>query len=252
MATTSANGTLLIDDRDDRMHVQLNRPEKRNAINADMIADLHAVCTELEARPRTLIVSGGDGIFAAGADIAELRERRRDDALRGVTGPVLIRIAKLPMPVIAAVDGTAFGAGAEFAFAADFRLGTPRTRFGNPEVGIGILAAAGATWRLVELVGEAVAMEVLIAGRILSADEALALRLLNEVHEPDQLIDAAHAFADRIAKQAPLAVQLTKRAVHAPREAHPMIDELAQAILFETDEKHDRMTAFLERSKRRD
>lgn len=239
--------TLIVTERDDRVVVQLNRPDKRNAISAEMVSELHAVCGTLEAEPRILILTGGDGMFAAGADIAEMRERRVEDALRGVTGPLLDRVARLPMPVIAAIDGPAFGAGAEMALAADFRVGTPRVRFGNPEVGLGIIAAAGATYRLQELVGLALTKEILLAGRTLTADEALAVRLLNEVYEPEALLDGAHAFADRIAKQGALAVRLTKRVMSAPRDAHPLVDELAQAILFETQEKIDRMTAFLER-----
>ena len=111
------------------------------------------------------------------------------------------------------------------------------------------IARSAASWRLGELVGEPLAKEILLAGRVLTADEALQVRLLNEIVEPGDLMAAGHRWADRIARQAPLAVRLTKAAFHAPREAHPMIDDLVQAVLFETQEKHDRMTAFLERRK---
>ena len=102
-------------------------------------------------------------------------------------------------------------------------------KIGNPEPGLGILAAAGASWRLAELVGEPVAKEVLLAGRMLSADEALAVHLLTEVVEPGDLLAAGHRLADRVARQAPLAVRLTKSVFHAPRGAHPLIDDVAQA-----------------------
>ena len=125
------------------------------------------------------------------------------------------------MPVIAALDGYCLGGGAELAYAADFRIGTPGVRIGNPETGLGILAAAGASWRLKELVGEPVAKEILLAGAVLRADEALAVDLITEIHEPAQLMDAAHALADRIARQDPLAVRITKSVFHAPAEAHP-------------------------------
>lgn len=241
--------TIAVEERTDRVVVTLSRPEVRNAIDQQMVGELHEVCAGLEADPRILLLTGSGGVFAAGADIAQLRERRRDDALRGINSSLFDRVRRLPMPTIALVEGHALGGGAELAYACDFRIGTPTTRIGNPETGLGILAAAGATWRLVELVGEPVAKELLLAGRVLEAAEAHALRLLNEVVPADDLLAAGHRWADRIARQAPLAVRLTKTVFHAPREAHPVIDDLAQAVLFETTEKHERMTAFLERRK---
>lgn len=232
-----------------RLVVELHRPEVRNAIDRQMVDELHAVCEDLEQTPRTLILTGSDGVFASGADIAELRMRRRDDALAGINSTLFARLARLPMPVIAALDGHALGGGAELAFAADFRLGTTRLKIGNPETGLGILPAAGATWRLKELVGEPLAMEILLAGRILSAEEAFEARLITAIHEPDDLLQAAHDLADRIGRQDPLAVRMTKSVFHAPREAHPMIDQLAQAVLFESEAKFDRMQRFLDRKK---
>ena len=245
--------TIKIHDAGATVHIQLNRPDVRNAIDQLMVDELHTVCADLERNPRILILSGAQipsgGIFASGADIAQLRERRRDDALAGINSGLFQRIATLPMPVIAAIDGFALGGGAELAYAADFRIATPRARIGNPETGLGILAAAGAGWRLVELVGEPVAKEILLTGKVLDGAEALALRLVTELHEPDQLIPAAFALADRISSQDPLAVRLTKTVLHAPRSAHPAIDELAQGILFESEAKFERMQAFLDRKK---
>ena len=239
--------TLLVEERADRVVVLLNRPEVRNAIDQQMVDELHAVCAALEKDPKVLIIAGTEGVFASGADIAQLRERRRDDALQGINSTIFVRIAKLPMPVIAALDGYCLGGGAELAYAADFRIGTPEVRIGNPETGLGILAAAGASWRLKELVGEPVAKEILLAGRVLKAEEALAVNLVTELHEPGQLMDAAHRLADRIARQDPLAVRITKSVFHAPAEAHPIIDQLAQGILFESQAKFDRMQNFLNR-----
>jgi enoyl-CoA hydratase len=239
--------TLKVDEGQDRVLVRLDRPHVRNAIDAAMVTDLHEVCADLEVRPRLLILTGGDGIFAAGADIRELRERRREDALAGINSALFERIAALPMPTIAAIDGPALGGGAELAYACDFRIATPRARFGNPEAGLGIMAAAGACWRLRELVGEPLAKEILMAGRILSAEEASTSGLVNELVPEDELLPAAHRLADRIAKNAPLALRLTKLALAAPPSAHPRFDDLAQAVLFETEDKYDRMTAFLER-----
>lgn len=242
-------GALQITGGEDRVVVELHRPEMRNAIDRQMVAELHLVLGDLEEQPRTLILVGSGGVFASGADIAELRERRRDDALAGINSTLFTRIARLPMPVIAALDGYALGGGAELAFAADFRIGTPQLKIGNPETGLGILPAAGATWRLQELVGEPLAKEILLAGRILTAEEALDARLITAIHAPEDLLQAAHDLADRIGRQDPLAVRLTKSVFHAPREAHPMIDQLAQAILFESDAKFERMRQFLDRKK---
>ncbi|MBS2937954.1 enoyl-CoA hydratase/isomerase family protein [Nocardioides sp. J2M5] len=239
-----------VEEHADRVVVHLARPEVRNAIDHQMVTELHAVCDLLEADPRVLLLAGKGDNFAAGADISQLRERRRDDALRGINSGLFDRIHRLPMPVVGLLDGYALGGGAELAYACDFRIGTPRLRIGNPEPGLGILAAAGATWRLRELVGEPVAKEILLAGRLLDAEEALALRLVNEIVEPHSLLEAGHGWADRITRQAGLAVRLTKSALHAPRDAHPYIDDLTQAVLFETDEKQARMTAFLERNKK--
>ncbi|WP_382308370.1 enoyl-CoA hydratase/isomerase family protein [Herbiconiux sp. UC225_62] len=239
-----------VDDRPDRLHLRLDRPAVRNAIDAALVEQLHGVCAELEATPRILIMSGAGGVFASGADIAELRERRRADALAGINSRLFARIAALPMPVIAAIDGWALGGGAELAYAADFRIASTTARIGNPETSLGIIAAAGASWRLAELVGEPVAKEILLAGRVLSAEEALALHLVTEVHDPADLDAAADALADRIAAQDAQAVRLTKSVFHAPRSAHPEVDGIAQSVLFESPAKVERMTAFLERKKR--
>ncbi|MFI7705120.1 enoyl-CoA hydratase/isomerase family protein [Nonomuraea sp. NPDC049480] len=241
------NGTLKIETARDRVLVRLDRPQVRNAIDAAMVADLHEVCADLERSPQVLVITGGDGVFAAGADIRELRERRREDALAGINSGLFDRIARLPMPTIAAVDGPALGGGAELAYACDFRIATPRARFGNPEAGLGIMAAAGACWRLRELVGAPLAKEVLLAGKVVSAEEALAVRLVNELVPEDELLPAADRLAARIARNAPLALRLTKLALAAPPGAHPRFDDVAQAVLFETEDKHERMTAFLER-----
>jgi enoyl-CoA hydratase len=240
---------LLVEEHEDRVVLRLNRPEVKNAIDQEMVDLLHDACALLERAPRVAVLTGSDGIFAAGADIAQLRERRREDALAGINSGIFDRIRNLPMPVVGLLDGYALGGGAELAYACDFRIGTPRVKIGNPEAGLGILAAAGATWRLRELVGEPLAKELLMTGRILDADEARDVRLLNEVVDPDDLEAAGQRWADRIAKQAPLAVRLAKQVFHAPAEAHPYIDDIAQAVLFETQEKFDRMTAFLERRK---
>jgi enoyl-CoA hydratase len=236
---------LAIEETDDRLVVRLNRPEVRNAIDQQMVDELHAICARAEDQPKIVLLIGEGGTFAAGADIAQLKQRGREDALRGINSSVFDRVRRLPMPVIGLLDGHALGGGAELAYACDFRIGTPQVKIGNPEPGLGIIAAAGATWRLAELVGEPTAMEILLAGRVLGAEDALALHLLSEVVEADGLLAAGHRLADRISRQAPLAVRLTKATFRAPRAAHPFVDDLAQAVLFETQDKETRMTAFL-------
>lgn len=160
------------------------------------------------------------------------------------------RIRSLPMPVIAAIDGWALGGGAELAYAADIRIASRTAKFGNPETGLGIIAAAGATWRLPEIIGHARASELLLTGRILAAEEALEWGLVSSLHEPDELLAAAFAIADRIAANDPLATRHTKTALLAPAGTHPEIELELQAELFESPEKMRRMTDFLERRRR--
>jgi enoyl-CoA hydratase len=249
---TTSSSTLRANVLEHCLHIELARPHKKNAIDAEMIAELHGVCAELEARPRTLVISGSDGVFAAGADLAQMRDRRSADALAGINSTLFHRILQLPMPVIAAVDGWALGGGAELAYAADFRIATPGARFGNPEVSLGIAAAAGGSWRLRELVGEPIAKQILLAGRVLDADEAHRCGLVTEIVAPRELLAGALRLAAQIAKGSPNAVRLTKALMHAPPAAHPVIDNIAQAVLFDSDDKHQRMTAFLEKRRGRD
>lgn len=249
-ASPAVDTPLLVEHHDDRVVATLHRPHKRNAIDQATIDALHALCAELEHTPKTLILTGADGVFAAGADIAQLRERRAADALRGINATAFVRLAELPMPVIAAIDGYALGGGAELAYAADIRIATPALRIGNPETGLGIIAAAGATWRLKEIVGDARAIELLLTGRMVEAEEALRIGLVSALHEPEALLGAAHALADRIARNDRAATIATKRVFRAPRDQHPEVDSEAQSVLFESPEKHRRMTDFLERRTR--
>lgn len=250
-----AFSTLRVDDGEDRRVVTLVRPAVRNAIDQKMVDELHEVCSDLERKPRMLIITGlgedeavdGKAVFASGADISELRDRRREAGLLGINAMLFRRIANLPMPVIAALDGYALGGGAELAYAADFRIGTARVKLGNPEPGLGIMAAAGGTWRLTELVGEPLAKEILLAGRVLTGEECHSLRLFNDLVDPEELLPRAHEWADRIGRSDAFAVRVTKAVMRMPREAHPEVDTIAQALLFESEDKFARMDAFLAR-----
>jgi enoyl-CoA hydratase len=240
----AVTSTIRVEDRGDRVVVTLCRPEVRNAIDAAMVRELHEVCAGLEEKPRLLLITGAGGVFAAGADIGELRERGREQALAGINRRLFDRVARLPLPTVAAVDGYALGGGAELAYACDIRLASPSAVFGNPEPGLGILAAAGASWRLRELAGVSVAKQVLLGGRRLGAEEALRFGLVAEVVPGDELLGRAHILLDRMARSGALALRLTKLVTDAPG-GHPVTDDLAQAILFESDDKRARMDAFL-------
>ncbi|MDV7990446.1 enoyl-CoA hydratase/isomerase family protein [Rhodococcus sp. IEGM 1374] len=238
--------TLVVEEQADRVVVTLARARQRNAIDAEMIGELHEVCGLVEQDPKIVVLTGEGEHFAGGADINQLRARTRDDALRGINRNLFDRFAALPLPTIAAVRGYALGGGAELSYACDIRIASPTAVFGNPEPGLGIMAAAGASYRLPTLVGVSVAKQVLLGGRTLDADAALRSGLVLEV--VDEPLTAAHALADRIAKQAPLALTLTKKILDAPG-SHPWADDIAQAVLFETEDKQRRMTAFLEKKK---
>ena len=250
VSAAAENSPLLIEPRDTHVLATLNRPEKRNAIDQDLIDALHELCERLEAEPRTLILRGAEGTFAGGADIAQLRARRAADALKGINTRAFMRINSLPMPVIAVLEGYALGGGAELAYAADIRVGTPTLKIGNPETGLGIIAAAGASWRLRELVGEPLAAEIMLAGRVLDAEESLRAGLITHLEDDSQAaLERAEKIAARIAALDPAATQASKRVLQAPRAAHPQVDLDEQAVLFESPEKMRRMTEFLERKK---
>jgi enoyl-CoA hydratase len=246
--TSALDPAVLVDERDDRVIVTFNRPERRNAIDTQFVEEMHEVCGRIERHPRLLLLTGGsDGVFAGGADIAQMRDRGRLEALAAINLGLFERIRALPMPSLAAIDGAALGGGAELTYACDLRICTPRTFFGQPEARLGILPGAGACYRLPALVGEGMAKELLFTSRRVPADEAYTIRLVNKVVEPDELLPAAHAMLDEIAVASALAMRLTKAAVDADPGAHPQIDVAYQGILFEDDEKRERMTAFLDR-----
>lgn len=238
--------TLRVTPGDDRVVVALNRPEQLNAINAAMVTEIHELCSDLEARPRVLIISGVGADFAADADIAELRTRGRDEALVGINRSVFDRIATLPLPTIAAVEGNALGGGAELSYACDLRVASAGARFGNPEPGLGILAAAGASYRLADLVGKSIAKQLILGASIINAETALRCGLVAEVVADGTAPTAACAWADRITRQSPLALRLSKAVLDADAP-HPLLDDFAQAVLFESQDKSERMTRFLER-----
>ena len=264
-ATAAGGGrfrTLLLDqDADGVAVITLNRPEVRNAINLELAQEMHAALDRLAADPRTRVAIltgaiGGDpaaagaAAFASGADIRELRGRRAPDALRGINSNMFLKVEQFPLPTIAAVRGVALGGGCELALACDIRVAGETARFGQPEVGLGILPAAGATYRLPRLVGHGRARELIFTGRIIDADEALRIGLVSSVVPDDEVVPHARAMARTIAAKGPMAVRAAKLTLAASAygpEAGHAAERLAQAILFESADMQEGMGAFLEK-----
>jgi enoyl-CoA hydratase/carnithine racemase len=243
---------LRVEQRDTSVLVGLDRPEKRNALDEATIDSLHRVLDDHSREPCVLVVhSTTPGTFAAGADIAELLERDADAAFRSINAGVCEHLEQHRWPTIAAVDGWAMGGGCELAMACDLRVASPAARFGQPELGLGIIAGAGGNWRLAQLVGLGLTRRMLYTGTILDAEAALAAGLVDEVHPAGELLDAAIAMAATIATRSWRALELTKLALRLHRPATTTFDITAQALLFESDDKRRRMTEFLERRDRK-
>jgi enoyl-CoA hydratase len=245
---------LTLEHQDGIALLTLNRPEKRNALSRALTEELHAALGELEARDdvRVLLVTGAGGkAFASGADIAELKERTREDAFQGINSRLFTRLENFPAPTIAAIEGVCLGGGCELALACDLRVAARDAKLGQPEAGLGIVAGAGATYRLARLVGLGRARELLFTGRIVSGEEAARLGLVESVSEPGQALSTAQTLAKQITQKAPLAIRLTKALLTSYGRSQaaegPLLAELSQAILFETQDKVEGMSAFLEK-----
>ena len=231
----------------------LNRPEKKNALDGEMVMALHKAVGEIEQREdlRCLIIQGAGDSFVAGADVAALKERGAREALQGVNQQIFRRIADLGIPTIAAVRGWTLGGGCELAMACDIRIASETTKIGQPEVGLGIIPAAGGCHRLERLVGVGKARELIFTGKIIPAEEAASIGLVNTVVADEELEETTRSWAKKIAKNAPGAVQLAKKVMNGSPEtgAHgnDLLESISQAILFESEEKHQRMQKFLDR-----
>jgi enoyl-CoA hydratase len=226
--------------------IGLNRPDKRNAIDQATTDAFSAALDAARGQPCVLIVhSVTPGIFAAGADIAELRERDADAALLAINAGLFEKLEAHRWPTIAAVDGPALGGGCELALACDFRIASPRAYFAQPELSLGILAGAGGNWRLAQAAGQQVARRMLYAGARLTAAEARDAGLADEL--ADDPSAAAVVLAGKITRQSWRALELTKLALRSHRPATTTFDVAAQALLFGSQDKYDRMTAFLDR-----
>lgn len=236
-----------------------DRPEKRNALNLQMVDDIRRALDIVARSPasRVVIFSGAGGkAFISGADISELRDRTRMDALKRINNTLFREVETYSMPTIAAIQGFALGGGCEFAMACDVRVAGKSARFGQPEVSLGILPGAGANYRLPRLVGIGRAKELILTGRVIDAEEALRIGLVNEVVDDPEVDRRATAVAEEISRQSPLAVRFAKMVINASMDASTevsmMLESTAQAVLFDDPEKHRRMTEFLERKSKKD
>ncbi|MCZ6788171.1 MAG: enoyl-CoA hydratase-related protein [Planctomycetota bacterium] len=254
---TTGYDTLLVESDGRLAVVTFNRPEKRNAINQTMVNELHDVLDGFVADcdvQACVFTGSGDKAFIGGADIAQLRERDSDEALRTINASLFNKIEALPFPTIAAVKGYCLGGGCELSMCCDLRVAGESAKFGQPEVALGIIPAAGGTQRLPRLVGLGVAKDLVFTGRIIDAAEAHRIGLVNRVVPDDDVLDGAKELAQAILKQGSLAVRLAKMALNASsrtgQDGGLLIEQIAQAVLFDSAEKRDRMTAFLEKRKK--
>ncbi len=248
-------------ERDDEgvATLTIDRPEVRNAIDRRMVDEIHDGLGGLEgddALRALVITSTGGKAFVAGADIAELRDRGREDALQGINATLFARVEAFPRPTVAAIVGWCLGGGLELALACDFRVAGVTSRFGQPEVGLGIMAAAGGTRRLPALVGLSAARRLLFAGTIVGAEDAERIGLVDKVVPDEEVGVATRSLLAPILAQAPEAVRRTKQALlawlHGADEgALQRLDNELQAGLFEHPDKAARMDAFLARRRRR-
>ncbi len=235
----------------------MNRPEVRNALHLPMNLEIRGALEELAGRGdvRALVLTGaGHKSFVSGADIAELRGRSGPDALAQHNAKLCDAIDAFPYPTVAAINGYALGGGCEIALACDLRVASSSAKLGQPEVSLGILPAAGGTWRLQRTVGLPKAKELIFTAALIGAEEALAIGLVNRVTTGD-VVAEAQALAARCAQQSGMALRLAKIAINEGREASRAtsraLEALGQTVLYDDDEKMTRMTHFLDRRGRK-
>jgi len=235
--------------------ITLNRPEAMNALNPVILGELMSALEAFDADDGigAIVVAGSEKVFAAGADIKEManasEEEMRASPFIGLFG----RIRAVRKPVIAAVSGWALGGGCELAMSCDMIVASERARFGQPEITIGVIPGAGGTQRLTRAVGKAVAMEMVLNNRTLSAEEALGFGLVNRIVPVENYLEEALKLAAEIAQRAPLALQAGKEAVNAAFETS-LSDGLAAEMdlfnkLFSTADQKEGMAAFIEKRK---
>jgi enoyl-CoA hydratase len=233
--------------------VRLNRPKALNALNAPLMTELADALDTLD-RDETvgcLVLTGSDRAFAAGADIKEMMDATAVEMLNRNTIGLWDRVARLRKPIIAAVSGWCLGGGNELAMACDMIVASETAKFGQPEINLGVIPGAGGSQRLTRAVGKAIAMEMVLNNRHLTAEEAYRFGLVNRVAPPESYLDEALKLAREIADRASVAVRIAKEMINKAFEG-----ALAEGIaaerrnfyfLFATQDQKEGMAAFTEK-----
>ena len=236
--------------------ITLNRPENRNALDLNTLHEIEKALENWKSNQKirvVMITGAGDKSFASGADIRQLHERTMIEALAPNMTATYRKIEEYEKPTIAAINGFALGGGLELALACDIRIASKNAKIGLPEVGLGIIPGAGGTQRLTRIVGKGKAMELILTGDIISADEASNIGLISAVVPSENLIEKAKEYAEKISLKGPLALRLAKAAVNRgadiEMETALYIEKLSQTILMGSEDKQEGTKAFLEKRK---
>ncbi|MHA2789816.1 enoyl-CoA hydratase/isomerase family protein [Corynebacterium sp. S7] len=236
--------------------ITINRPKKMNALSNQVVAELRQALDAWRSTDEVSAVvftGSGEKAFVAGADIADLANYDLKYGLQADMQKLFDEIEDYPLPTIAAINGVALGGGLELAMSCDIRIAVQKAKLGLPETALGVLPGAGGTQRLSRLAGRGRAVEMVLTGRTLSADEALTAGLVTTVTTAEELIGAARECAQSILGRGPLAVQLAKLVVRAGSETDQrtglLLERLAQTVLYTTSDKVEGATAFLEKRK---
>ena len=230
---------------------QLNRPKALNALNRELMTELMTALEAFDADPAVgcMVITGSARAFAAGADIKEMADATPARMMTGSFIDLWDRLHRIGKPVIAAVSGFALGGGCELAMACDMIVASETAQFGQPEINLGVIPGAGGTQRMTLAVGKALAMEMVLNGRYLSADEALRYGLVNRVYPVEVYLEEAVRLANEIAARAPVALRLAKEAVNAafemPLRAGLDHERRLFYLLFSTDDQKEGMDAFI-------
>jgi enoyl-CoA hydratase len=248
-------GSILLERDGAVVLITVNRPEKRNALNAAVRREIVEALDELAGDDRTRVVvftGSGEKAFVAGADISEFAERTQLEQRRATTGrSVFDEIAAFAKPTIAMINGFALGGGCELALACDLRIASDGARLGQPEVNLGIIPGGGGTQRLPRLVGMGQAMRLVLSGEIVDAREALRIGLVDLVFPAAELRGETMKMAAMMASKSPVALQMAKAAVRAAAEM-PLGAGLAYetelfVTCFASEDKREGIAAFLEK-----
>ncbi|HVB03715.1 MAG TPA: enoyl-CoA hydratase-related protein [Chitinophagaceae bacterium] len=236
-------------------HIQLNRPRELNALNSGLMEELTSELQQMDQDMgvRVIIISGDDRAFAAGADIREMAERSAAEMAKSNSAKSWEVIRNVQKPLIAAVSGFALGGGCELAMLCDLIIASESARFGQPEINIGVMPGAGGTQRLTRAVGKALAMEMVLGGMMITADQAYRAGMVNRVVPTELCLPEAIKLAVHIASMPPVAVRLAKKAVLKSFESGLSegleFERKNFCLLFDTEDQKEGMHAFLEKRK---